>query len=192
MKKRTTFGITMMAAAVICVTGLVFAQSPMHGSTTSPDSGMPPEYQFTQDQIEEMEKIRRKYADKFLKVEKELAAKQVELESTWSQPDIASSTVYDIQRQVSDLEHRAEGLRIAANAEAAKILNPNQRTYFGANFEVMGSHGWSCPWDGAVGSFGWNCPWDNARWGAGCRGWNGRSGARAAAGAWSRGCGPCW
>jgi hypothetical protein len=176
MKKRTTLGITMTAAALICVTGLVFAQGPWQGSTASADSALPSEYQFTQDQIEELENIRSKYADKLLKVEKELAAKQVELESTWSQPDIATSKVYDIQRQVLELESRAEDLRLAANAEAADLLSPQQRYYVGDVF--------------TMGSYGWSCPWDDASWGAGSRGWVERSGVRRLAR--GCGCGSCW
>lgn len=189
MKKKTNLGITLLAAALIGMTGLVFAQGPWQGSTDMQGRDLPPEYRFTQEQSEDLEKIRAKYADKLLKVEKDLAAKQVELEATWSQPDVATSTLYDIQRQVSELEYRAEQLRLAANAEAAEILSPDQRGYFGHSFQIVGSRGWHCPWHGAVGSHGWNCPWDDAQWNAASRGWNGRSsGPRTAR---SCGCGFC-
>jgi len=179
MKKNTKFGITMMvmAAAVIGVTGLVFAHGPWQSSTSSLDRDLPPEYQFTQEQTQELEKIRRKYADKLLQTEKELAAKATELEATWAQPDIASSKVYEIQRQVLELESRAENLRLSANAEAADLLGPQQRQFLGHGFDIMGSYGWTCPWD-------------DSSWAAGSRGWVGRSGGRRLAR--GCGCGLCW
>jgi hypothetical protein len=190
MKKSTTLSITIIAASIIGVAGLALAQGPWRGSANSLNRDLPPEYRFTQEQVQDLEKIRGKYADKLLKVEKELAAKQVELESTWAQPDIASSEVNEIQRQVLELESRAADLRLAANADAAEILNTGQRGYFGANFEVVGSYGWSCPWDGAVGSFGWNCPWEGSSSSAGASGWVERSDMRRLAR--GCGCGSCW
>jgi len=119
--------------------------SPMSNAQT------PAEYQMNESQIPGIERIQSKYEAKLLPLKKELAATRVEFEWVAQSSGENSSAARELRRKIDDLEARIEDLRAEANEAAADLLTPEQRRYYGDEFDVLGCGHGSCISDHACG-----------------------------------------
>lgn len=122
------------------------------------DEATPVELRLTQEQARKIGEIRSKYEAQLLPLEKERAVTTVELETALSGGDVPADKVAQLRRKARDLERQIEDLQEEANAAALQLLTPEQRRYYGDDFELFDSgYGWGSRCQG----------WDRMRGGDG-------------------------
>ena len=128
----------LVAVGILALVGVVGAQSPPNDDQVI----------LTDVQTKQFDDLRNQYEQKQLKLKKQLSTAEIELDAAYARRDTDPDEIVALRRQVRNLEGQLEDLYIQANADATGLLSPEQRRYWGDDFEFMGSYGWSCPWDG--------------------------------------------
>jgi Spy/CpxP family protein refolding chaperone len=165
-------GLVLGVVAVIGISSLAFAQRTWRSCNSWTGRDVPLEYRLDQEQAQETGKIRAEYQEKILVLEKQHAAKRVEMDAEWARSDGDPARMRELRREIRDIEYKIEDIQIEAGIAAAKHLSPEQRRFYGDDFCVWADSGWSCS----------SCQWDDGyrgstkmsgRWGSG---WHGSRG----------------
>jgi len=177
---RTRYGILVVALGLLTVAGFVFAQSPT----------LPRQSQLTDQQARQLDQLRGKYETRIVTLEKQLAAAEVELDSTMASPNADTDRILKLRREVQNLEAQLEDLNLQANADAARVMGVPPGMYY------QGGMGWLDYGHGGPGWYG-SCAWESCPWhgswhnGYGANRWERRGswmGRRGASMGWGR----CW
>lgn len=166
-KRRVTSSI--LAAGLLAMAGLAWAQAPTHTA-----AGHGPQARLTDEQARQLDELRGRYEEEMLALESRLAAAEAKFDAALGRPEVDTGQVIALRREVRDLEGQLEDLQLRADAEASTLLGRRPGATLDGTGHSLGhgrGHGWygSCSWSG--------CPWDGA--------WRGGDRATSWWGSWS-------
>jgi len=154
-----------VAVALILVSGVAYGHwrsdnhSPKDFNLGQWNERLPNQYSLSQDQLMTIDNILLDCRDEMLPLERKMRRLEQEVQSYNNNPDIQPEQIRSRRRQIRDMRDEIASLRLRANADVNKLLNNDQISYIGNDFDWydIGYDGRMMDCDHMMGS---QCRWD--------------------------------
>ena len=155
LNKKWLAGIAIVIVALLVSLTLFAQNQPRNNNSTNRaydsswwNSNVPGKYWFSDDQINQLNKIKTEY-DELIQPEIErLNSAHGDFSDYQLQDDISSKRIREYQSQIKGIEDNIYSLKMEAGSKIRKMLTNSQRDYFNDS-----RIGW---WDGFYERCGWN------------------------------------
>jgi len=145
LHKNNKTGVGAIALTAVVVSVLVSGVAYGHWRSNNYDSGdfslgqwnegLPGQYSFDQNQLKAAQDIMFDCNEEVLPLREKLQRLELEAQTYYDNPDVQLDKIKSYRRQIYDARDQIVKLRRQANAKISVLLNSNQRSYFGNDFD---------------------------------------------------------